>query len=46
MTIYLENTKGEPIYVMSPSVQAFIQVGMAGRSPLTPVAEATASVLK
>ncbi len=48
VTLYLENTKGEPpIYVMSPSVQAFVQVGAAWQeAPLTPVAEATASVLK
>jgi putative ABC transport system ATP-binding protein/macrolide transport system ATP-binding/permease protein/lipoprotein-releasing system ATP-binding protein len=48
VTIYLENTKGEPaIYVMSPSVQAFVQVGASWQeAPLTPVAEATASVLK
>lgn len=46
--IYLENTKGEPpIYVMSPNVQAFVQVGAGWQeAPLTPVAEATASVLK
>lgn len=48
VTIYLENTKAEPpIYVMAPSVQAFVQVGAGWReAPLTPVAEATASVLK
>lgn len=48
VTIYLENTKQEPpIYVMSPSVQAFVQVGSGWReAPLTPIAEATASVLK
>ena len=48
VTIYLENTKGEPaIYVMSPSLQAFVQVGASWQeAPLTPVAEATASVLK
>lgn len=47
VTIYLENTRGEPIYVMSPSVQAFVQVGSAWQEePLTPVAEASASVLK
>ena len=48
VTIYLENTKGEPpIYVMSPSIRAFVQVGAGWQeAPLTPVAEATASVLK
>jgi len=48
VVLYLENTKGEPpIYVMSPSVQAFVQVGAAWQeAPLTPVTEATASVLK
>ncbi|ARN80760.1 ABC transporter ATP-binding protein [Methylocystis bryophila] len=47
VTIYLENTRNEPIYVMSPSVQAFVQVGSAWQEePLAPVAEASASVLK
>ncbi len=48
VTIYLENTRQEPpIYVMSPSVQAFVQVGTGWQeAPLTPIAEATASVLK
>ena len=48
VTIYLENTRADPpIYVMSPSVQAFIQVGTGWQeTPLTPVADATASVLK
>ncbi len=47
VTIYLENTKAEaPIYVMSPNVQAFVQVGSNWQeAPLMPVAEATASVL-
>jgi len=48
VTFYLENTKGEPpIYVMSPSIRAFVQVGSGWQeAALTPVAEATASVLK
>jgi len=48
VTFYLENTKGEPpIYVMSPSVRAFVQVGSGWQEAvLTPAAEATASVLK
>lgn len=48
VTIYIANTQQEPpIYVMSPSVQAFVQVGTGWQeAPLTPVAEATAAVLK
>jgi ABC-type lipoprotein export system ATPase subunit len=48
VTIYIENTRQDPpIYVMSPSVQAFVQVGTGWQeAPLTPVAEATAAVLK
>ncbi len=48
VTFYLENTKGEPpIYVMAPSIRAFVQVGAGWQeAALTPVAEATASVLK
>jgi hypothetical protein len=48
VTIYLENTGGDkPIYVMAPNVQAFIQVGPDWQElPLTPAAEAMASVLK
>lgn len=48
VTIYLENTRADPpIYVMSPSVQAFIQVGTGWQeAPLTAIADATASVLK
>jgi ABC-type lipoprotein export system ATPase subunit len=48
VAIYLENTKGEqPIYVMSPSVQGFVQVGTDWQeTPLTPIANATALVLK
>lgn len=48
VAIYIENTRQEPpIYVMSPAVQAFVQVGTGWQeSPLTPIAEATATVLK
>jgi ABC-type lipoprotein export system ATPase subunit len=48
VTIYLENTGGDkPIYVMAPSIQAFIQIGSDWQElPLTPSAEAVASVLK
>lgn len=48
VTIYLENIKRDPpIYVMSPNVQAFVQVGTGWQeAPLTPIADATASVLK
>ena len=48
VTIYLENTKGDPpIYVMSPSVRAFVQVGAGWQEAfLTPLEAATASVLK
>jgi ABC-type lipoprotein export system ATPase subunit len=48
VTFYLENTRVEPpIYVMSPSIRAFVQVGAGWQeAALTPVAEATASVLK
>lgn len=48
VTIYIENTRQDPpIYVMSPSVQAFVQVGTGWQeAPLTPTAEATAAVLK
>lgn len=48
VTIYLENAGGDkPIYVMAPNVQAFIQVGSDWQElPLTPAAEAMASVLK
>jgi ABC-type lipoprotein export system ATPase subunit len=48
VTIYLENTGGDkPIYVTEPIVQAFIQVGPDWQElPLTPAAEAMASVLK
>lgn len=48
VTIYIENTRQEPpIYVMSPSVQAFVQVGTGWQeAPLTPIVEATALVLK
>ncbi len=48
VTIYLENMKSEqPIYVMSPSVQGFIQVGTGWQeTSLTPIDDATASVLK
>jgi len=48
VTIYIENTRQDPpIYVMSPSVQAFVQVGTGWQeAPLTPIAEATAAVLK
>jgi energy-coupling factor transporter ATP-binding protein EcfA2 len=47
--IYLENAGGakQPIYVMSPTVQAFVQVGFDWQEvPLTPDSDATASVLK
>ncbi len=48
VTIYLENTRRDPpIYVMSPSVQAFVQVGIGWQeASLAPIADATASVLK
>ena len=48
VTIYLENTKAEqPIYVMSPSVQGFVQVGVGWQeAPLTPIDAAAAAVLK
>jgi ABC-type lipoprotein export system ATPase subunit len=48
VTIYLENTRSDPpIYVLSPSVQAFVQVGTDWReAPLAPIADASASVLK
>ncbi|OAI24143.1 ABC transporter [Methylosinus sp. R-45379] len=48
VTVYLENIKREPpIYVMSPSVRAFIQVGTGWQeTTLSPVADATAAVLK
>jgi ABC-type lipoprotein export system ATPase subunit len=47
VTIYLENAGDKPIYVMAPTLQAFIQVGSEWRElPLTPIAEAGASVLK
>ena len=48
VTIYLENTKGDPpIYVMSPNVRAFVQVGAGWQEArLTPAEAATASVLK
>lgn len=48
VTIYLENTKGDPpIYVMSPNVRAFVQVGAGWQEALlTPLEAATASVLK
>ena len=47
--IYLENTGGadKPIYIMSPAVHAFVQVGLDWREvPLAPEGNATASVLK
>ena len=47
--IVLENTGGPntPIYIMSPSVHAFVQVGLGWQEiPLAPQGEATASVLK
>jgi hypothetical protein len=47
--IYLENTGGadKPIYIMSPTVQAFVQVGLDWQEvTLTPKSDATASVLK
>jgi ABC-type lipoprotein export system ATPase subunit len=47
--IYLENTGGadKPIYIMSPTVQAFVQVGLDWQAlPLTPQSDAAASVLK
>jgi ABC-type lipoprotein export system ATPase subunit len=47
--IYLENTSGDrnPIYIMSPSVKAFVQVGLEWQElPLAPVGDATATVLK
>ncbi|QBR71019.1 ABC transporter ATP-binding protein [Beijerinckiaceae bacterium] len=47
VTIYLENASDKPIYVMAPNIQAFIQVGSDWQElPLTPAAEAMASVLK
>lgn len=48
VTLYIENTRQDPpIYVMSPSVQAFVQVGTGWQEALlTPTAEATAAVLK
>lgn len=48
VAIYLENTGGDkPIYVLEPSVQAFIQVGSEWREmPFTPIANAGATVLK
>jgi ABC-type lipoprotein export system ATPase subunit len=48
VAIYLENTRSDPpIYVLSPSVQAFVQVGTDWReAPLAPIADASASVLK
>jgi ABC-type lipoprotein export system ATPase subunit len=47
--IYLENSAGadRPIYIMSPAVHAFVQVGFEWRElPTEPLGEATASVLK
>jgi putative ABC transport system ATP-binding protein/macrolide transport system ATP-binding/permease protein/lipoprotein-releasing system ATP-binding protein len=47
--IYLENSAGadRPIYIMSPSVHAFVQVGLEWRElPTQAIGEATASVLK
>lgn len=48
VTIYIENTRQDPpIFVMSPSVQAFVQAGTGWQeAPLTPIADATATVLK
>jgi len=48
VTIYIENTRqNPPIFVMSPSVQAFVQVGTGWQeAPLSPIAEATAAVLR
>jgi predicted ABC-type transport system involved in lysophospholipase L1 biosynthesis ATPase subunit len=47
VTIYLENAGDKPIYVMAPSLQAFIQVGSEWRElPLTPIVGGGASVLK
>ena len=47
--IFLENSGGgnTPIYIMSPSVHAFVQVGLDWQEvPLAPQGDATASVLK
>jgi ABC-type lipoprotein export system ATPase subunit len=47
--IYLENSDsgGQPIYIMSPELHAFVQVGLEWRElPLEPVGDSTASVLK
>ena len=47
--IVLENSGGgnTPIYIMSPSVHAFVQVGLDWQEvPLAPQGDATASVLK
>jgi hypothetical protein len=47
--IYLENSAGvdRPIYIMSPAVHAFVQVGLEWRElPTQAIGEATASVLK
>ena len=48
VTIYLENMRSDPpIYVLSPSLQAFVQVGTDWReAPLAPIADASASVIK
>ena len=48
MTLELWNVRGEkPIYVMSPSVRAYVQIGRQWiEVPLTPVDESAASVLK
>lgn len=47
--IYLENSAGadKPIYITSPAVHAFVQVGLEWRElPTEAIGEATASVLK
>ncbi len=48
VTLYLRNTKGgEPLYVMSPLVRAFVQVGTSWLEvPMKPIGPGTAQVLK
>lgn len=49
VTLYLRNTteSGEPVYVMSPSVRGFVQVGSSWQEvPLKPAQAQTARVLK
>lgn len=48
LTLELWNVRGErPIYVMSPSIRAYVQIGRQwAEVPLTPIDESRASVLK